>query len=152
MEIQLIPVYTDRKLFLDMARDYVDTLHEYDSSIRWDELTWQDNVWSAYFIMEDRTIQGFVVKEEIPYKVFPDMLYIMEFYVVPESRGRGVGTAAVEALVKDWHEDVFVYILKDNFTAKAFWSAVENKLGWERIQRPEIRNEKGCELRVYHAS
>ena len=152
MKIQLVPAYSDRELFLKLAKDYVDTLHRYDSSIRWDELTWTDNVWSAYFIMEERTIQGFVVKETIPYKVFPNMLYIAEFYVVPEARQRGVGMATVETLVKDWDEDVFLYILKDNFAAKAFWGAVEQRLGWERAYRPEVKEEKGCELRVYHVN
>lgn len=150
MDVELVPAYSDRKLFLELAKDYIDTLHKFDSSIRWDEPTWHDAVWASSFIMQERTVQGFIVSEIVHYKVFPDMLYIGEFYVVPEERLKGIGIAAVETLVKDWHEDVFLYILHGNFAAKAFWGEVEHRLKWERTQRPEIRQENGCELRVYH--
>lgn len=149
MKIELIPCYTDRKLFLDFAKAYIETLQEFDATIRWDEGIWSEYMWESCFILEGRTIQGFVCKQEIPYKMFSDLLYIAEFYIVPEARKRGVGLAAVKALVDEWRGDVFLYILHENFTAKAFWGAVEGKLGWRRIQRPDLRNEPGCELRVY---
>lgn len=149
MKVELIPCYTDRKLFLEMARDYIETLAEFDHSIRWDEGTWSEYMWESCFILESRTIQGFICKQEIPFKVYADALYIAEFYVVPDARGRGVGTAAVEELVRNWNGDVFLYILHENFTAKVFWGAVEKKLGWRRVQRPEIRQEPGCELRAF---
>lgn len=149
MNISLIPAYMDKPLFLCLAKDYIDTIHKYDSKVRWDETTWQNAVWSASFIMEDRTIQGFVITEEITYKVFHDILYIEEFYVVPEARKRGVGTEAVKKIVSGWGGDVFLYVLKNNFEANAFWSAVEQRLRWKKICRPEIREEPGCFLKIY---
>lgn len=149
MNIELVPAYTDRKLFMEMAKDYIQTLRQFDRKIIYDESTWQDAAWISSFILEDRTIQGFITKEEVQFKVFPDMLYIGEFYIVPEARKRGVGLNAVKVLMENWHDDVFLYILNGNFAAKAFWGAVEQKLGWKRISRPEVRQEENCELRVY---
>ena len=149
MEVQLIPCYTDRNLFLSMARDYVNTLSEYDRTIRWDESIWTHAMWKAKFIIEGRTAQGFVITEPVLFAIFEDALYIEEFYVVPEARRSGVGLATVKAILSNWNKDVFLYILDKNRQARLFWNAVEAELEWKRINRPEIKQEKGCELRVY---
>jgi predicted acetyltransferase len=149
MGVELVPCYTDRALFLRLAKDYIETLREYDRKIVWDEMSVSEWIWHSQFIIEDRTIQGFLVTEEIDYKIYRDLLYIVEFYVVPEARMRGIGMGAVKQLMENWHGDVFFYVVHRNFGAKAFWSAVEQKLGWKRIDRPEIRQEEGCELRIF---
>lgn len=149
MKIELVPCYLDRELFLRLAKDYIETLHKYDNAIIWDEDAMGRTIWDAQFIMEDRTIQGFIISEDVKFAVYKDVKYIAEFYVAPEARRRGVGIEAVKALLENWDGDVFLYILHGNFEGRAFWSAVEQKLGWIRIDRPEIRKEEGCELRVY---
>ena len=150
--IDLVPCYSDRGLFLRLAKDYVETLAQYDPTIVWDETTWSGAIWDARFIVEDRTIQGFIITEEMKFKVYNDLLYIEEFYIVPEARNRGVGLAAIEATIEHWSGDVFLYILEHNFAAKGFWTAVERKLGWKRIERPELREERGCELCAFSIS
>lgn len=147
--IELASCSMDRNLFLRMAKDYAETLAQYDSEIRWDESAWLSSIWRANFIMEDRTAQGFVMTEHVPFAVYADALCISEFYIVPEARKRRVGMEAVRTVTKDWSGDVFLYILDQNTPARFFWTAVEGELGWKRIQRPEIREERGCELRVY---
>ena len=149
MNIELVSACMDRPLFLSMAKDYIETLAQYDSRIRWDEVAWNENCWKAKFIMEDRTVQGFVVYEKVPFDFYPPAIYIGEIYVVPEARRRGVATAATKAAVGDWDGDVFLYILSGNRGARLLWTDVEAELGWKRINRPEIDEENGCELRVY---
>jgi len=149
MNIDLVPCYTDRALFLRLAKDYIETLQKYDKAIVWDEVSMGHTIWNAKFIVEDRTIQGFVISEEVSFVVYDDAMYIEEFYVVPEARKQGVGKQAVKRLLENWNGDVFLYILHGNFEARAFWGAVEQELGWRRIERPEIRQEEGCELRVF---
>lgn len=147
--VELVPCSMDRDLFMRLAKDYVEELSQYDPEIKWDESVWAKGAWSAKFIMEDRTVQGFVMTEVVPFSVFPSALYIAEFYVVPEARNRHVGTEAVRAVTEIWNGDVFLYVLNQNRAARFFWTDVEAELGWERIERPEIREESGCELRVY---
>ena len=148
--VELIPAYGDRNLYIRMAKDYVKTLQQYDSEIIWDEGTWLEAMWHTDFIMEDRTVQGFVYSEIVPFNVFPDAFYIGEFYVVPEARLRGIGTEAVKELMTSWKGDVYLYILHGNFPARAFWLSVEHEMGWKRIERPEISGGgENCELRVY---
>lgn len=149
MSVDLAPCYMDTDLFLRMAKEYVDTLAQYDRTIRWDEPTWRDGAWNSQFFIEDRKIQGFAFTEHVRFEFFCDALYIGEFFIEPEARRKGLGIEAVKALTKDWKGDVFLYILHQNMPARFFWTAVETKLGWKRIQRPEIREERDCELRVY---
>ena len=149
MNIDLAPCYLDVDLFLRMAKEYVETLAEYDHTIRWDEPTWREGAWNSQFFIEDRKIQGFALTEHIRFEMFPDALYIGEFFVDPEARRKHIGFEAVKAMTKDWDGDVFLYILDQNKTAHFFWASVADKLGWKRIQRPEIREEKGCELWVF---
>lgn len=149
MEIELVPCYSDKALFVRMGKDYIETLRKYDSAIRWDKQSWESEIWNAEFILEDRTIQGFAIIEEVRYTVFSDLLYISEFYIVPEARRRGVGLEAVKKIMQRWNGDVFLYVLDGNYGASLFWQSVEDELGWKRIDRPEIRKESGCELRVF---
>lgn len=148
-KVELVPCYGDRVLFLRLAKEYVETLREYDKSIVWDESAWDRVIWDSRFVLEDRTIQGFVVAEEVRFKAYPHLLYISEFYIVPEERRRGIGIEAVREATRSWGGGVFLYILEKNHVAKWFWNSVEQKLGWKRIKRPEIREEPGCELMVY---
>ena len=147
--IELASCSMDRELFLRMAKDYVETLAQYDNEIQWDEAAWSKNAWAAQFIMEDRTAQGFIMTEVVPFSIFPSALYIAEFYVVPEARNRRVGMNAVKTATSSWDGDVFLYILDRNRPARFFLTDVEAELGWTRIERPEIKQEHGCELRVY---
>lgn len=147
--IELTPAYGDKNLYLRMAKDYVMELRKYDSEIVWDEVVWLDAMWHTDFIMEGRTVQGFVYSETVPFNIFPSALYIGEFYIVPEARLKGIGTEAVKELVKGWDGDIYLYILHGNFAARAFWLSVEHEMGWKRIERPEINDGANCELRVY---
>lgn len=147
--VELVPCSMDRDLFMRLAKDYVEELSQYDPEIKWDESVWSRSVWSTKFIMEDRTVQGFVMTEVTQFSVFPPALYIAEFYVVPDARKRHIGTDAVRVATAGWSGDVFLYMLDKNRAARFFWTDVEAELGWERIERPEIREESGCELRVY---
>ncbi len=149
MGIKFSPCYGKRELFLKLAKDYVEELSAYDNTIRWDESAADVWMWDAEFILENNKIRGFIfseiplVGEDKPY------LYIAEFYIVPEARKRGLGFEAVKAFMKRWDGDVFLYILNRNKPAKGFWTAVEQRLGWKRILEPEIRQERGCELRIF---
>lgn len=149
MNVELAPCYLDVDLFLRMSKEYVEELRQYDNTIPWVEQEWKAAAWESSFFIEDRKIQGFAFIQHVKFEVFGDALYIGEFYVEPEARRRGLGFEAIKLLTREWHGDVFLYILDQNKKARFFWTAVEGQLGWKRIQRPEIREEKGCELRVY---
>ena len=134
---------------MQLAKEYIETLQKYDSKIIWDEGAMSHAIWDAQFIREGRTVQGFVISEEVKFSIYKDILYIEEFYIEPDARRKGIGREAVRALLEHWDGDVFLYVLHGNFAASAFWAEIEQEFGWKRIQRPEIRKEEGCELRVF---
>ena len=108
-------------------------------------------MWESVFIVEDRQIQGFICATIERFNIFPDALYIGEFFIVPEARQKGIGTEAVKKLIEmfEWSGDIFLYILHGNFVARAFWLSIEHEYDWKRINRPEIKEASNCELRVY---
>ena len=149
MNIELTPACMDRPLFMRLAKDYVDTLAKFDKTIRWDEGAWSQAAWRAKFIVEDRTVQGFVLAEETRFDFYPPAFYIEEFYIVPDARNRRVGIEAVKALTERWDGDIYFYVLKNNIQALLFWTAVAEELEWRKIKRPEINEEEGCKLMTY---
>ena len=149
MSIEFLPCYHGKDLFMKLAKDYIEELRKFDSSIKWDERTVEDWVWDSNFIVESGKIRGFMFTEFPTICDGKDFLYIAEFYIVPESRMRGLGFSAVEAYTRSWDGNVFLYVLDRNEPAKGFWKTVEQRLGWKRVEEPEIRQENGCELRVF---
>lgn len=140
MAVTLVPVtppeYDD---FFAMFADYH---HELDAFDRHAE----DNPWDPEgyrrAVMDDmdgREISWVLARGEragfLVVRVFPDfpdgsrdVASIAEFYVLPAYRRRGVGRAAIEALLADHRErgtfEVEAGILDGNAPAKAFWGAL----------------------------
>lgn len=149
MDIKFMPCYCGKEQFLKLAKDYIEELSMYDNTIKWDERAAEDWMWDTNFILENNKIRGFIFSEIPLIGKDKPYLYIAEFYIVPEARMRGLGFEAVKAFMKQWDGGVFLYVLNRNEPAKGFWTAVEQRLGWKRILEPEIRQESGCELRVF---
>lgn len=150
MAIELVPCHIDKPMYMLFAKDYINTLHGYDEEIIWDEHEAEKWIWDARFIVNDGVMCGFIITQEAKYKKAADLLYIAEMYVEEEERFHGVGIEAVRAAVDGWDGDVFLYILNGNADGRAFWDAVERELKWKRVNRADVRQERGCELRVYH--
>ena len=149
INIKLIPCHNDRAMYLCLAKEYVSILQKYEPGIVWEESIWDKGIWDANFIVDSGVNCGFVVSETVHFKGKRSLLYIEEFYIPKEEGRRHVGVEAVRKLVSGWDGDVFLYILDKNEDGKAFWSAVEEMLGWKRIERDDVRKEDGCELRIF---
>ena len=149
MSIELVPCHADKNMFMLLAKEYIDTLKRYDDAIVWDEKSVEKWIWDSRFIVDGGVMCGFIVTQEVRFKNSPSLMYIAELYVEKEERLHGAGIGAVKAAVDGWDGEVFLYILDHNKTAREFWNAVEEELGWERTARADVREEQGCELRVY---
>ena len=149
MRVELVPCYTDKDWYLHLAKEYVDTMSRYSEEVKWDRDAWDRAVWDASFIVDGGILCGFVCSSDIEYKNKPRLKIIEEIYVEKDERRRGVGTEAVRVLLEGFDGDVCVYILNRNQEAKEFWTAVEDKLGWIRTERKDIRRWDDSELRVF---
>ncbi len=105
-----------------------------DAEIRWrnDYTEWLSRGSRRLFVAdEDGAVCGFVTAERwSPPPVFAasSEIYIVELYVEPANRRKGIGSSLVEA-VRDWAEDVGAKriragILALNEDGGAFWTAV----------------------------
>ena len=147
--IKFVPAYYDRELFRGMLKDYLNILKRYDNKIRFEEETVDSAKWITDFIERDGEKCGFVCKEEVDFEGKDSLLYIGEFYIAPEYRNMGIGKEAVKTVLEAWRGDIFFYILDGNLDGEAFWNSVGNELGWKCTDRPEVRREPGCQLRIY---
>ena len=149
MNIEFVPCHKDRALFICLVKDYIGALKEFDERIVWDEGIWNDAIWDSLFIVDGGVMCGFVCMREINYRSKPRLLFIDEFYISPEERRRGVGMEAVRKITRNWSGDIGLYILNRNEIGKKFWEEAENRFGWIRTERSDIRKEEGCELRLF---
>jgi GNAT superfamily N-acetyltransferase len=138
--VTLIPVpSSEHDDFFKMFADYHHELDAYDRHA-------EDNPWdpegyrrAVLDDMEGRELSWVTVDGEragfLVVRVFPDfpddsrdVASIAEFYVLPAYRRRGVGRAAIEALLADHRArgtfEVEAGILDGNAPAKAFWGSL----------------------------
>ena len=91
-----------------------------------DDLDGREMLW----IRADGERAGFVVVRTLPDWPYEDrtVAEVAEFYVAPEFRRRGVGAAAVTALLAEHRRRgthlVEAAILRDNEPARAFWASL----------------------------
>ena len=141
----------DYRAFFAMLRDYTRELDAYApaaeppfdvdryvAAVR-DDMEGRDLLW----IVADGARAGFAVVRTLP--DWPDerrmVATIAEFYVTPPFRRRGVGRAAVEALLADHRRrgtyEVEAGILRDNHPARAFWERMGFELrSYQTARRP----------------
>ena len=147
--ISFVPAHEDPEKYKHMAKDYIRTLHSFDQTVIWSNAAWDRSIQFSYLIENDGEVIGFFSKEELKFPGHTDALYIGEFYIAPKYRRKGFGKEAVSVIIKDWEDDILLYVLNRNMTAKSFWAAMERSFGWHRIDRADVPDERGCDKRVY---
>lgn len=126
----------DTAAFFAMVREYHRELDTYDPATierPWDHARYEAAVRAdmegrdLLWILDGDERAGFAMLRTLP--DWPDetrtVATIVEFYVAPSFRRRGIGTAAVEALLAEQRrrgtDEVEAGILRDNAPALAFW-------------------------------
>ena len=143
MKVALVSVAAhDYDAYFALMREYMRELDAYDPSgaesdadfARRRERTLDDmDDRELLWIIADGERAGLLMVRSDPRWVNPDetVASISEFYVLPVFRRRGVGTAAVEALLAEHRgrgtAEMQADILRDNAPARAFWA----RMGFE---------------------
>ncbi len=65
-----------------------------------------------------------IIDDESPFKPDDVDAVLVDFYVAPKSRGRGLGRAAAELVFRERPGRWLLYVLDGNDVAKAFWRSV----------------------------
>lgn len=139
----------DLSTYLQMAENYVHDLQAFSPDLRWSREAWLNDLSGTFLIRSRTDVIGLVVLEIVNFFEQPEALYFSEFYLRPEFRRQGYGREAVSAILDQWDRDLFLYVLKGNQTAAQFWNTMAKENHWKKIERPEIRQERDCELRIY---
>ena len=82
-----------------------------------------DRFWRHPYLIEVAgELAGFaLVIDECPVTETPDVWFMAEFFVLRAHRGRGVGRAAFEAIVKQHSGPWHVAVIDRNLAAAGFW-------------------------------
>ena len=104
----------------EMYRDYIKEIGQYSAKKLDPELRDVKTV-KKYIIREAGATAGFVFVSRYPESVVPESIYIGEFYVKPEYRRKGIGTAAVSlAVIAAQVETVCMFTNVHNRAAASF--------------------------------
>lgn len=78
-------------------------------------------------------------------------LFIMEFYIVPEFRKQGLGTAAMKNFISEHPGRYCLKVHKNNEIAQSFWSNLQNGIGSTDISDKitDPRPNKQFELKAF---
>jgi GNAT superfamily N-acetyltransferase len=90
---------------------------------------WLRGDWAITLFMEDSRIVGYAVHQERQddYDASRTLIYLRQFYVEPDRRGRGLGRAAFEHLRRTHFPDgaeVVLEVLASNPEGQRFWSSL----------------------------
>jgi predicted acetyltransferase len=88
---------------------------------------WQDRNRHPYFLLRNEEICGFaLIREDMNPSNGEAMMDLAEFYIQKNYRRLNIGSRIVEMLWDQYPTSWHLSILKENQTARAFWSAVIN--------------------------
>ena len=87
---------------------------------------WLAGEYKAVLVMLGREMIGYCVYKQEPHEYFPGRkrIYIRQYFIKSEHRGRGYGKAAMEKIIKDQlpkNSEVSVDVLKTNPRGRIFW-------------------------------
>lgn len=137
-------------IFHRMYDDYLKCLEKYSKQLKENKVNraelineyMNDPQLIKYFAKMDGAYVGFSILQWVDILI-PPAWYIVEFYVVPEHRRKGIGTKMFEKIKEKIKGDFFFYILKKNGPAKIFWKKMTKDL--ERKEREDIAAFEDCE-------
>ena len=135
---------TELSALKDMYYDYIHELLPYESFDRSDvsdEESWKmqfsDGTRHCWILRGNERV-GFVFYR--PVTIFERYWEIVQFYIVPSARRRGIGTAAVKELTslvrkEEWADRIMYMVLKRN-PANAFWEKALSE--FPDVEEPEV--------------
>ncbi len=98
-----------------------------------------------YFIMgPDEGIVGFIILQKVVQMIRKPAWYIVDFYILPEKRRNGYGSAAFKHFLKAYKGDFFLYVLKKNAPALEFWGTSIKRFNLIEARRPDVPIPENC--------
>ncbi len=146
-------------LFREMYRNYTEELRsfepkvppfevkEYRRSIRRNPSLFK------YFITDPKEgIVGFIILQKVVQIIRSPAWFIVDFYILPEKRRQGAGTAAFEHFLRAYKGDFFLYILEKNAPALEFWGSCFKRYDLIEVSRPDVPVPENAILRFFERS
>ena len=141
-------------LFKEMFRNYTAELRgfepkvpPFDSGIFRRSIRRNPSLFKYFITDPNEGIVGFIVLQKVVQIIRTPAWFIVDFYILPEHRGKGVGTAAFEHFLKAYKGDFFLYILEKNEPAREFWGSCIKRNELIEISRPDVPVPENCILK-----
>lgn len=91
-------------------------------------------------ISDEEDIVGFILLQHVSDIIDSPAWYIVDFYIRPPMRKKGLGTKAFEHFLKSYPGDFFFYVLKKNSPAREFWGSCIKRNELIEVNRPDLYN------------
>ncbi|UCE67540.1 MAG: GNAT family N-acetyltransferase [Candidatus Zixiibacteriota bacterium] len=105
---------------------------------------WEKEELSAFFIIKDSKIIGFILSNLRPFIPEDCDISIQEFFILKKFRGKGYGLLAASMFFRKFPGRYFIAQLVNNKPAIEFWHSVYRALQLEYEEREEI--ESGAKI------
>jgi predicted acetyltransferase len=103
-------------------------------------LYWEKEELSAFLIVVDSLVAGFILSNKPPYIPDDCDISIQEFFILKKYRGRGIGFLAASRFFEKFPGRYLIAQLISNKPAIGFWQSVYKKLDIEIDQREETES------------
>lgn len=132
--------------FIHLYHRYLKDLSLYSKSVNDQTDEWIDEHYFSDMQLQKQLIQingetvGFIVLQYVDETcgIQPPLWYIVEFFILPQFRGKGYGTKTVGLFLLNYPGDFFYYILKGNIPAKHFWAHITKVFQLNEFPRMDI--------------
>ncbi len=132
-------------LFRELYRNYTEELRSYEPKVPpFNEIEYRREILRnpslfKFFITDPKEgIVGFIILQKVVQIIRTPAWFIVDFYILPEKRRNGAGTAAFEHFLKAYKGDFFLYILEKNAPAQEFWGTCIKKNELFEVSRPDV--------------
>ncbi len=152
--MRFVEIHERAPLFREMYRNYTEELRSFEPKVPpFDTGEFRRSIRRnpslfKYFISDPADgIVGFIILEKVVQMIRKPAWFIVDFYILPEHRRKGAGTAAFEHFLKAYRGDFFLYILEKNGPALEFWGSCIKLNELTEISRPDVPVPENCILR-----
>lgn len=151
----------DFSCFVRMYTAYIKELSTFSERLKNKEVTlcetaqiWYNPNIEKYFVIEHKTVAGFLLLGVNGNKHQDSDYYVAEFFIVKDKRRQGIGSATIKKLLQAQKGRYCLFVLHKNKAASLFWQKVFADCNYVDVSEKHLCDctPDDCEFRMYESA